>query len=117
MDWSIASKISGGGILRATGGNMSKFLVLWSLDTARIGAEAVRAVMAMPKYAEKLIADGKVVQRYHIVGKHGGAWIYEVQSNEELDRLLALAPVYNLANYDVIPLAEMTDPANVLRTD
>lgn len=92
---------------------MSKFLVLWSLDTARLGSDAVKAVFAMPKYAEKLISQGKVEKRYHIVGKHGGAWIYSVDSNEELDRLLAMAPVYNLANYEVIPLAEMTDPTSV----
>jgi muconolactone delta-isomerase len=93
---------------------MSKFLVLWSLDTARLGSEAVKAVFAMPKYAEKMISQGKVEKRYHIVGKHGGAWIYDVETNEELDRLLAMAPVYNLANYEVIPLAEMSDPAQVL---
>ncbi len=53
--------------------------------------------------------------RYHIVGKHGGAWIYDVDSNEELERLLALAPVYNFARYDIYPLAEMETPADVLR--
>lgn len=92
---------------------MSKFLVIWSLETSRLGQDAVAAVFKMPDYAKKLVADGKLDSRYHIVGKHGGAWIYNVDSNEELDRLLAMAPVYNLAAYDVYPLAEMRDPSTV----
>lgn len=86
---------------------MSKFLVLWSLEPACLGTEAVNAVLRMPAYAEKLLADGKLEKRWHVVGRHGGAWIYNVESNEELDRLLAIAPVYNFATYEVLPLAEM----------
>ncbi len=48
-----------------------------------------------------------------MVGSHGGAWIYKVSSNEELDRLLAMSPVYNFATYQVLALAEMTDPYTV----
>jgi muconolactone delta-isomerase len=86
-----------------------KFLVLWHLEPARLSAEVVRAVLTVPKYAEKLRTDGKLECRYHWIGKHGGAWIYNVESNEELDRLLAMSPVYNFASYDVLALAEMND--------
>ncbi|HEY9481383.1 MAG TPA: muconolactone Delta-isomerase family protein, partial [Micromonosporaceae bacterium] len=67
------------------------------------------AVARMPTYAQPLERTGKVLARYHLVGAHGGAWIYNVESNEELERLLGLAPVYNFARYDVHPLAEMSD--------
>ena len=90
-----------------------KFLVLWRLDTARLTPEVIRAVLEQPKYAKKLEAEGKLECRYHVVGSHGGAWIYKVSSNEELDRLLAMSPVYNFATYQVLPLAEMTDPATI----
>ncbi len=90
-----------------------KFLVLWHLDTARLSPEVIGAVLDQPKYAKKLEADGKLECRYHVVGSHGGAWIYNVSSNEELDRLLAMSPVYNFASYQVLPLAGMTDPATV----
>lgn len=93
---------------------MSKFLVLWCIESARDRADLVKAIFAMPAYAEKLKRDGKLEKRYHIVGKHGGAWIYDVSSNEELDRLLAMAPVYNFAKYEVIALAEMIDPATIV---
>lgn len=94
---------------------MSKFLVLWSLEPSLIGLDAVKSVMSMPVYAEKLISLGKLEKRYHIVGRHGGAWIYDVDTNEELDRLLAMAPVYNFARYEVLPLAEMTAPETVVK--
>lgn len=95
---------------------MSKFLILWSLEPALLGQEAVKAVFSMPSYAEKLVQDGKLDKRYHLVGKHGGAWIYNVDNNEELDRLLAMAPVYNYARYEVYALAEMKDPSTVARS-
>lgn len=88
-----------------------KFLVLWRLEAARMSAEVVRAVLRQQDYGARLLAEGKLEARYHLVGGHGGAWIYHVQSNEELDRLLAQAPVYNMASYEVHALAEMTVPA------
>lgn len=93
---------------------MSKFLVLWSLEPACLGTETVNAVLRMPAYAEKLISQGKLEKRWHVVGQHGGAWIYSVENNEELDRLLAMAPVYNFAKYQILPLAEMIAPSTVV---
>ena len=88
---------------------MSKFLVLWSLDISRLGTDAVKSVLSMPAYAEKLKKAGNLEKRYHLVGQHGGAWIYDVESNEELDRWLAQAPIYNFANFTLYPLAEMPE--------
>jgi muconolactone delta-isomerase len=93
-----------------------KFLVIWELDLARLSTGVLHAVMRMPEYAQEVADQGKLEARYHIVGKHGGAWIYDVTSNEELERLLAMAPVYNFARYDIYPLAEMASPADILRT-
>ncbi len=84
-----------------------KFLVLWRLEISTLSSEMVRAVLKMPDYAEPLEAQGKVTARYHVVGRHGGAWIYDVGSNEELDLLLARSPVYNFAHFEVLPLADM----------
>ena len=91
-----------------------KFLVLWHFKTARLSADVVKAVMEQPQYAQKLEAEKKLECRYHVVGSHGGAWIYDVESNEELDRLLAMSPVYNFASYQVLPLAEMVSPGTVV---
>lgn len=87
-----------------------KFLVLWRMELALLSSEMAAAVARMPTYAGPLEQSGQVVGRYHLVGQHGGAWIYDVASNEELERLLARSPVYNFARYEVYPLAEMPDP-------
>jgi muconolactone delta-isomerase len=93
-----------------------KFLVIWSLCIERLTEQMMKAVLRMPDYAKPLEQQGKIVQRYHIVGKHGGAWIYDVTSNEELERLLARSPIFNYSRYEVIALADMSSPADVIET-
>jgi len=87
-----------------------KFLVVWKLELGRANPDLVRAVLRQQDYGARLLAEGKLEVQYHLVGGHGGAWIYNVESNEELDNLLALAPVYNMASYEVHALAEMRAP-------
>ena len=86
-----------------------KFLVIWRMEITRLSGEMMRTVLRMPEYAKPLEASGKVIGRYHIVGSHGGAWIYNVESNDELEMLLAQSPVYNYSSYTVYPLADMTN--------
>lgn len=84
-----------------------KFLVLWQIELSLLGPEMARAVGGMPAYGQRLQDEGKVLARYHVVGSHGGAWIYEVGSHEEFERLLAMAPIFNFARYTIHALAEM----------
>ena len=88
----------------------NKFLVLWKLEVSRVSAETMQTVLRQQDYGARLETEGKVQARFHLIGAHGGAWIYDVASNEELDALLAQAPVYNVASYEVLPLAEMRGP-------
>jgi muconolactone delta-isomerase len=90
------------------------FLVVWKLEISRVGPEMMHAVLRQQEYGRSLEERGKLLQRYHIVGGHGGAWIYEVESHEELDHLLAAAPAYNYATYTVYPLARMDKGPTVL---
>ena len=85
-----------------------KFLVIWQMEISRLSADMMKSVLTMPDYAKPLEQSGKVLGRYHIVGSHGGAWIYNVESNDELEMLLAKSPVYNFAHFQVYPLADMT---------
>jgi muconolactone delta-isomerase len=87
-----------------------KFLVMWRIELNLLSRHMAAAVARMPAYAAPLERSGKVIARYHVVGAHGGAWIYDVDSHEELERLLGTAPVYNYARYRIYPLAEMADP-------
>ncbi len=84
-----------------------KFLVLWELDLALLSRDMVGAVGDMPTYGARLEREGKLLARYHVVGRHGGAWIYQVDSHEEFERLLGRAPVFNFAQYTIHPLADM----------
>ena len=93
------------------------FLVLWELDGSNVTADLLRAAARMPDYAGKVKKQGKLVARYHVVGSRGGAWIYDVASNEELEQLLAMSPVYNHARYEVIALADMETPAEILKPE
>lgn len=85
-----------------------KFLVIWRMEISRLSGEMLKSVLRMRDYAQPLEEQGKVIGRYHIVGSHGGAWIYEVASNDELEMLLAQSPVYNFAHFQVYPLADMS---------
>jgi muconolactone delta-isomerase len=87
-----------------------KYLVLWRMELSLLSGEMAAAVARMPRYAGPLEERGTVIARYHLVGQHGGAWIYDVTSHEDLERLLAMSPVYNFARYEIHPLAEMPDP-------
>lgn len=87
-----------------------KFLVPWRLELSRVSMDVAKAVLSMSEYAEPLERSGKVEARYHLIGAHGGAWIYNVESNDELEILLARSPVYNVAHYEIFPLAAMAAP-------
>ena len=91
-----------------------KFLVLWSLEIKLLSPQMMGAVLKQQEHAKKLENERKLLHRYHVVGRHGGAWIYDVSSNEELDRLLASSPAFNYAHYEVYPLAEMQEEASVV---
>jgi muconolactone delta-isomerase len=86
-----------------------KFLVLWRVELTLLSREMAAAVARMPAYAAPLERDGRVVGRYHLVGQHGGAWIYDVASHEELEQLLGRSPVYNFSRYEIFPLAAMPE--------
>lgn len=90
-----------------------KFLVLWKLELSRATPDVARAVFRQQDYGARLQQEGKLEARYHLVGGHGGAWIYNVDSNEQLDILLAQAPLYNMSSYEVLALAEMVAPTPI----
>jgi muconolactone delta-isomerase len=89
-----------------------KFLVLWSFEAGiRVGLpEVAKMISNLQDYARELEGQKKLERYYHVVGRHGGAWIFDVTSNDELEILLAKMPVYNFAKYEVYPLSEMKAP-------
>lgn len=86
-----------------------KFLVLWKFQAGiRVGLPEVAKMLSdLRAYAKELREQGKLESYYHIVGRHGGAWIFDVESNQELEILLAKMSVYNFVTYNVHVLTEM----------
>jgi muconolactone delta-isomerase len=84
-----------------------KFLALWRMEISLLSREMAQAVGRMPEYGAALEQEGRLVARYHVVGAHGGAWIYDVESHEQFEQLLARSPIFNFARYEIYPLAEM----------
>jgi muconolactone delta-isomerase len=80
---------------------------MWQVEQSLLSDAMSRAIARMPEYGSGLQSEGKVVARYHVVGAHGGAWIYDVDDHEEFERLLARAPVFNFSRYTVHPLVDM----------
>lgn len=88
-----------------------KFLVLWRLELSLLSREMAQAVARMGEYGAALEREGQLLSRYHVVGAHGGAWIYQVDSHEQFEQLLARSPIFNFVRYDIYPLAEMAPRA------
>jgi muconolactone delta-isomerase len=86
-----------------------KYLVTWRLELTLLSRGMAAAIARVPGYAASLERTGKIVSRYHIVGAHGGVWIMEADSHEELERLLGGSPAYNFSHYDVVPLSDMSE--------
>jgi muconolactone delta-isomerase len=86
-----------------------KFLVTWRLELTLLSREMGQAIARVPAYAAELEGRGKVLARYHVVGAHGGVWIFDVESHEELERLLGGSPAFNFSHYDVKALSDMSE--------
>lgn len=54
-----------------------------------------------------LKAEGKLVAGGYLVGERAGAFIFEVDSNEELDSLLQSLPYWGLIKFRVTPLQDV----------
>jgi muconolactone delta-isomerase len=50
------------------------------------------------------MADEKKLTGGVLVGQRAGAWIFDAQSNEEVDRMLGSLPFWGLLRWDVTPL-------------
>ncbi len=55
-----------------------KFLVIWKIELSLLSPHVASAVARMQAYAKPLERSGRIAARYHIVGAHGGAWVYDV---------------------------------------
>ncbi len=60
------------------------------LDNTNATDDAVKS----HRYREELVKKGKIVVHGHIAGQKGHLWVYNVDSPDELDRLVSNDPMY-----------------------
>jgi muconolactone delta-isomerase len=73
------------------------------LDFAVVGDAAPRS----HRYREKLMAEGTLLEHAHLAGQRGHAWVFEADSVDGLDRIVAGDPMSRFCQNDpvVLPLA------------
>jgi len=66
-----------------------------------------QAILPSHDALTNLKAEGKLIAGGYSVGERAGAFIFEVDSNEELDSLLQGLPYWGLIKFRVTPLQEV----------
>ena len=56
------------------------------------------------RYMDKLQSDGKIVLQHELVCIRGGVTVYDVESNNELDRIIRQSPLFRFFEYKIYPL-------------
>ncbi len=84
-----------------------KYLVLSTLRPGvNVTPTVKKAVATHYDYVKELKSRSKLEVHYPLLGRHGGVSIYDVESHEELQRLLVQNPLFNFNKYKIYPLLE-----------
>jgi len=81
-----------------------KFLVLQWIKPQVPIERLVSLTPAQFKYLSKLESQGKVEQYYHLIGQQGHMIICNVNSNEELSRIVSEDPLFFDSERKIYPL-------------
>ncbi len=93
-----------------------KYLVLSTLQPGtNVTPAVIEAVADHYELIKELKASEKLEVHYPLLGRHGGAGIYNVKSHEELQSLLVQNPLFNFNQYEIYPLLEYENVKNFLR--
>jgi len=92
---------------------MMKFLVIERHRESLTKEVLQKIAPAMFQYHRDLDARGKA-KHYVMAGQAGGVVIFDVDSNEELARLISGSPVYPYTTREIIPLWEPKLAENML---
>lgn len=93
-----------------------KYLILSTLRPGiNVTSTVIKAVADHYELVKKLKSSGKLEVHYPLLGRHGGASIYDVKSHEELQSLLVQNPLFNFNQYEIYPLLEYESAKKLLR--
>ena len=85
-----------------------KFLVKWCLNPMppEMMKAALDIIPAEMEYQKALEEKGKQLASYTFAGRDEGIGIFDVESNEELNEILAKSPSSLKVSYEAIPLVD-----------
>lgn len=85
-----------------------KYLILSTLRPGiNVTSTVIKAVADHYELVKKLKSSGKLEVHYPLLGRHGGASIYDVKSHEELQSLLVQTPCSISISTKFIPFWNM----------
>lgn len=80
-----------------------QFLVIEMLE-GEVPDEVLQASDEAVRYFEDLKKKKKLVNHYHFAGIPGGALVLDVESNDELGKILISSPFYKYTRRTIYPL-------------
>lgn len=84
-----------------------RFLIVTTGREAPPPEMALPMVHAMRAWLAEHRASGRIVDTWSFAGRTGGGGIVEVDSHEELDRVMSGFPYNPISNIEVYPLADL----------
>jgi len=92
-----------------------KFLILQRVN-AQVPVEKLAALYPLQlKYLEELRAKGRIDVYYHLIGQQGHMIIADVDSEEELSRLVGDDPLFFHSRRKICPLTSLESHRKYLR--
>jgi len=92
-----------------------RFLVHWKMRPAE-GKEVLKLLDKDLKFCMDLMGKGKLLQSYVLAGKPEGFEVFEVESNEEMHKIIMDAPFGPFLDFEVWPIVDFDFSLNTLRS-
>ncbi len=81
-----------------------KFLIMQKFDRTIPTNTWAKLLPAQFKYLDDLEKTGKIEKSYHLIGKQTNALIVDVNSEEELTRIVSEDPLFFYSEREIYPL-------------
>ncbi len=92
-----------------------KFLVHWKMRPS----PASEVLKLLPKdlaFCQDLMKEGKLLQSYVLAGKPEGFEVFDVETNEEMHKIIMEAPFGPFLDFEVWPIVDFDFSLNTLKS-
>jgi muconolactone delta-isomerase len=92
-----------------------RFLVHWKMRPAE-AKEVLKLLDKDLKFCMDLMDEGKLLQSYVLAGKPEGFEVFDVESNEEMHKIIMDAPFGPFLDFEVWPIVDFDFSLNTLKS-